>query len=46
MIFGEITSEGGISFLTAKFDGILGMAWTAISVNGITPWFPALCAAG
>lgn len=43
MIFGEITSEGGVSFLAAHFDGILGMAWTAISVNGIKPWFPSLC---
>jgi len=38
-IFGEVTEESGISFLFGKLDGIVGMAFKAISVNGITPLF-------
>ena len=30
-LFGQITSLHGVSFLASKFDGILGMAWPAIS---------------
>ena len=32
-LFGQITKLEGISFIAAKFDGILGMAWPAISVE-------------
>jgi len=32
-LFGQITKLEGISFIAAKFDGILGMAWPAISVD-------------
>lgn len=31
--FGQITKLEGISFVASKFDGILGMAWPAISVE-------------
>ena len=31
--FGQITKLEGISFIAAKFDGILGMGWPAISVE-------------
>lgn len=42
MTFGESTSLSGASFLASKFDGILGMAFPAISVNGVTPYFQRL----
>jgi aromatic ring hydroxylase len=42
MTFGESTSLSGVSFLASKFDGILGMAFPAISVNGVTPYFQRL----
>jgi cathepsin D len=32
-LFGQVTKLEGISFIASKFDGILGMAWPAISVN-------------
>jgi cathepsin D len=32
--FGQITKLEGISFVASKFDGIMGMAWPAISVQG------------
>lgn len=39
MTFGESTTLKGISFLASKFDGILGMAFPSIAVNGVTPYF-------
>jgi len=39
MTFGESTSLDGLAFLAAKMDGILGMAFPAISVNHVTPYF-------
>jgi cathepsin D len=33
-LFGQVTKLEGISFIASKFDGILGMAWPAISVEG------------
>jgi len=38
-IFAEITNLQGVGFIAGKFDGILGMAWPAISVNNINPAF-------
>ena len=45
-MFGEATQQPGSAFVDSKFDGILGMAFPSISVNGIPPVFQEMLAEG
>merc|ERR1711918_30144 len=42
-LFCEATNEPGLAFKIGKMDGIMGMAWQRIAVNGIKPpWYDVL----
>lgn len=44
--FAEVTKESGMAFIMSKFDGIFGLGWPSISVDGVEPPFQQLYETG
>ena len=45
-VFGEVTDEPGMTFAMAKFDGILGMGFKSIAVDGPSTVFDNMLSQG
>lgn len=46
MIFGEALWEPSLNFIFARFDGILGLGFPALAVEGVRPPLDMLVAQG